>query len=388
MGEEGARAACAGLGTTVGEAPLLPDYAGACIANVVPALLGPHRGTPGGEPPSWLPASAAGAAQVVLLVLDGLGWDQLQERRRLAPTLTAMEGGAIDSVVPTTTATALTSITTGLTPGEHGVVGYRIDVFGEVLNVLRWSVRGDDVRRRLPPERFQPVPPFLGGAHPVVTRAEFAHSGFSAAHLNGGRQVGWRMPSTLVVEVRRLVGRGEPFVYAYYDGVDKVAHEYGLGRHYDAELMAADRLVADLLTVLPPGAALLITADHGQVEVGDRIIALPPDLLECVRLQSGEGRFRWLHARPGRLGALLDAADVFTDVAWVATREQVRDEGWFGPRLTSAAEGRLGDVALVAREPVSFEDPDDSGPFALVARHGSLTSAEVRVPLLAGGPGR
>ena len=45
---------------------------------------------------------------------------------------------------------------------------------------------------------------------------------------------------------------------------------------------------------------------------------------------------------------------------------------------------RLGDVALVARAPVSFHDPADSGPFELVCRHGSLTSAEVLVPLLAG----
>jgi len=81
------------------------------------------------------------------------------------------------------------------------------------------------------------------------------------------------------------------------------------------------------------------------------------------------------------------ATDTFADVAWVVSAEQVRDEAWFGPRLTPPAAARLGDIALVAREAVSFEDPDDSGPFSLVARHGSLTSAEMRVPLLVGGPG-
>ena len=58
------------------------------------------------------------------------------------PTLAAFEGGPITTVAPSTTATALTSITTGLTPGEHGLVGYRIDVGGEVLNVLRWATSG------------------------------------------------------------------------------------------------------------------------------------------------------------------------------------------------------------------------------------------------------
>ena len=70
------------------------------------------------------------------------------------------------------------------------------------------------------------------------------------------------------------------------------------------------------------------------------------------------------------------------DVAWVATKEQMLDEEWFGPTMAPAVRSRLGDVALVAREPVSFHDPADSGPFELVCRHGSLTSAEVNVPLV------
>ena len=126
--------------------PGLPDYAGACITNIVPALL---DGTI--EAPSWIPSAALEADQVVLLVLDGLGWDQLQARRHLAPTLAALAGGPITSVSPTTTATALTSIATGLTPGEHGVVGYRVAVDHEVLNILRWTTPAGDARQRIEP---------------------------------------------------------------------------------------------------------------------------------------------------------------------------------------------------------------------------------------------
>ena len=123
------------------------------------------------------------------------------------------------------------------------------------------------------PNEVQPRRPFLGSAVPVVAKTEFASSGFTQAHLAGVRHVGWRLPSNLAVEVRRLLAAGEPFVYAYYDGIDKIAHEYGLGEHYDAEVAAADRLVADVAAVLPPGAALLVTADHGQVEVPE-VLAL------------------------------------------------------------------------------------------------------------------
>lgn len=366
----------------VGVHPVLPDFDGACVSNIVPALFGPG-GT--SSLPTWMPPAVHGARQVVLLVLDGLGWTQLQARARTAPTLSALGGGPATTVVPSTTSTALTSIATGLTPGEHGVVGYRIDVHGEILNILRWATPKGDARRRIDPGHLQPVRPFLGATAPVVSRAEFATSGFSAAHLAGTRHVGYRVVSTLVVEVGRLLAAGEPFVYAYYDGMDKVAHEYGLGVHYDAELSAVDRLTADLLAVLPPDAALLVTADHGQVDVADRVIRPAAAVLAATRLQSGEGRFRWLHARPGAAGDLLEAASAeHGDVAWVVGAEQVRDEAWFGPRLTPAASSRLGDVALVAREPVSFDDPDDSGPFELVARHGSLTEDEMIVPLVAG----
>src|SRR5690349_14381660 len=111
--------------SVVAEHPVLPDYEGDCACNVVPALLR-------GSAPAWLPAPAVGARQVVLLVLDGLGWEQLQANADVAPTLAGMQGHAIRTVAPSTTATALTSIATGLTPAEHGIIGYRIYLHGDV----------------------------------------------------------------------------------------------------------------------------------------------------------------------------------------------------------------------------------------------------------------
>lgn len=372
-------AALAGKGSAVLDQPLLPDYAGGCIANLVPALLDPTD-----APPAWLPEAAVGADQVVLLTLDGLGWEQLQDRVALAPALASMSGQAITTIAPSTTATALTSIATGLTPGEHGLVGYRIYLDGDVLNVLRWAVNGRDAREKHQPHLIQTGESF-GGHRPVaVTRAEFRQSGFTRAHLEGVRFTGYRVTSTMVAEITRALRQNEPFVYAYYDGVDKVSHEYGFGEVFDAEIRAVDRLVADILEVLPSGAVLVVTADHGQVHVGDRLVRLEPAVLAETEAQSGEGRFRWLHARPGRAEALLEAAAAHhADNAWIVTRDQAVADGWFGPKVTDAARRRLGDVALVAREDVSFHDPDDTGPYELVGRHGSLTPAEMLVPLLA-----
>lgn len=350
------------------------------MTNVAAAVQHPPL-----DVPDWVPrplAESEGAT--VLLTLDGLGWNQLNDRAHLAPTLTGtFEGGAVTTVAPSTTSTALTSIASGATPGEHGVVGYRMAVDGRVLNVLRWATEDGDARKLLPPADFQLHDPFGGQRPPVVTKAEFARSGFTDAHLGGVRFVGYRTMGTLVAEIDRLVRSGEPFVYGYYEGIDKVAHEYGLDFHYDSELRFVDHLVAALLETLPRGTCVAVTADHGQVEVGDNLVELDAGIRDHLSMQSGEGRFRWLHARPGRVRQLLEAAQAHADTGWVVTRDQIVDEGWFGPRVLDAARNRLGDVALVARDPIAYIDPLDTGPYHLIGRHGSLTEAEMLVPFIA-----
>lgn len=356
--------------------PVKPDYGGAWTGALVPALLA-------GAPREWLPAPAVDAEQVVLLVLDGLGWRALAEHR--PPTLSAMAGGPVTTVAPSTTAAALTSITTGLTPAEHGLVGYRIRVGGSLLNVLSWSASGDRAAPLPEPERVQVAPAFLGQRVPVVTRAEFDRSGFTRAHLRGGDFVGWRTPATLVEHVRRRVAAGAPLVYAYSDGVDQVAHAHGLrDEFFAAEVADADRLVARLLDVLPASAALLVTADHGQVHVDPSgLVPLDP-LLPLVSAIAGEGRFRSLHAASGAAQRLHAAAlERFGEQAWVFRRDELFDDGWLGRGAGPAVRGRVGDVVLAAKAAWSFVDPGDPKEARLLARHGSLTRDEIQVPLLA-----
>ncbi len=361
--------------------PLIPEYGAGNIRGIIPALLGPS-GTD--DLPDWMPSLVGGCSQVVVLVLDGLGWDQLSARPEVAPTMSRMQGGPITSVVPTTTATALTSITTGLTPAEHGLIGYRMAVGGEVLNVLRWSVGGVDRRRSFPPADVQSTPAFLGHDVAVVSPRHLENSAFTEAHLRGCRPEGWRAASSIAPRVAELLAQGDRLVYAYYSGIDTIAHERGFGAYYDAELATTDDLVRQVIEILPSGAAVVVTADHGQIEVGDRIVSPPAELLDMLALQSGEGRFRWLHAKPGAAAAVLDMArERFGSSTWVVSVEQVLDEGWMGLSMRPAVRSRLGDVALVPHEPIAFFEPDDVGPYELICRHGSLTSAEMRVPLLA-----
>jgi hypothetical protein len=365
--------------------PVLPDYRGPNLAGVVPALLAP----PGGRP-AWVPPELQSAEQVVLLVADGLGWLQLEDRRHMLPRLSSMSGGSITTVVPSTTATALTSLAVGAAPAHHGVVGYRLVVQApsgpEVMNVLRWRTHSGDARPFVDPGLLQRLDPFNGRPVPVVSRGDFAGTAFTEAHQRGARQVGWFQASSMAVDVRALVAAGEPFVYAYYDGVDRIAHVRGFGDYYDAELVALDRMVGDLLDVLPPSAALAVTADHGQVEVGPRAVELDHRLQSQVSMVSGEARFRWLHAKDGPAGAdrLAElATGIYGDEAWVSTVEQVEEEGWLGGPLDSEVRARLGDVALVPYRPVGYLDHAEAGEFRLVCRHGSMTADEMLVPFIA-----
>ncbi|MGH9059499.1 MAG: alkaline phosphatase family protein, partial [Acidimicrobiales bacterium] len=240
-----------------------------------------------------------------------------------------------------------------------------------------------DARQFFPPREAQTVAPFAGRDVAVVSRGAFAGSGFSSAHLGDTRLAAWAVPSSIAVEVRRLLAAGDPLIYVYYDGVDKIAHLTGLGEHYDAELGATDALVAELAALLTPGAALAVTADHGQVDVGPRLIRLDQEVLAHTTLVSGEARFRWLHAKPGESGPLEESARVhYGQGAWVASLEQTVAEGWFGGPLSDTVRRRLGDVAIVARDAVAYLEPEESGD-RLVCRHGSLTADEMFVPLLA-----
>ena len=364
--------------------PVIPDYSGANLTGIIPGCL---LGT-SGRRPNWFPQPLQDAERIVLLVIDGLGYEQLQRHAHIAPNLMSLVGGPITTIAPSTTASALTSLVTGASPAEHGIVGYRMDMGDSIMNSLRWWSDTRDLRKVHPPATVQPIPPFVGMTIPVVSRAELEGSAFTEAHLRGSRPCGWRAASSIVAQCANLISSGEKFVYAYYDGVDKIAHERGFGAYYDSEIAATDWLVGSLLNTLPSGTTLAITADHGQVQVGDNVVHLSDDIKASLHHQSGEGRFRWLHAKRGQESDLLQiATDSYSDIAWVASRDQVIEEAWLGParggRIADQVKRRLGDVALVPFTATTFDDPLDSGPFSLVCRHGSLTADEMFVPFLA-----
>ena len=402
---------------------VLPDYGGRCITEVIPGLLAGH-------PTELVGNQLASAPTVVLVMVDGLGWHQLRRHRSVAPALAAAADAAapITTVAPSTTAAALASLTTGAAPGEHGLVGYRVPTSAGLLNTLRWRAGGKDARAAVPAHELQPVLPFCGQPVAVVTRAEFRDSGFSTAHLRGGAFWGWRDADPpkkssrqsdssgasqraaadsaadartkerarharrialdraireITECVREAVAQRFRLVYAYFDTLDKVAHEFGIGDEYLATLNGAERLAAAIRSAVPSEVPVVITADHGVVDVPDPPVVVDPDIVALTGGWSGEARMLWLHARPGAAADLLDACQRYAPIAEVAPLSQVLDERWLGRHVSPQARSRLGDLVLVPTATQAFAMPDDKKPsHPLIGRHGGLTAEEMLVPFL------
>ncbi|MBO4207925.1 alkaline phosphatase family protein [Micromonospora echinofusca] len=373
-------------------APVTPRYGTASLADVLPSALA-VLGVPGAADPLGLTARLAGVRRIAVLLVDGLGWYQIPVAAPYAPTLaglTATVGRPLTSGFPSTTPTSLVTLGTGATPGEHGVLGFRVRVpdTDRVLTHVDWS--GDPE-----PRRWQPVPTQLERARAagvtvtVVSRPEYAGSGLTVAANSGGDYRGAAGTDALAVEMLAALAAtdGPTLVSGYHPDLDSRGHVTGVDSvSWRVAAAEVDGLLARLVDGLPPDAALLVTADHGQLNVpADHRFDLDADprLRAGVHLVAGEARVRYLHTEPGAVAdvratwsALLGAA------ADVLTREEAVAAGWFGP-VPEAHLRRVGDLVVVCRETyavvASRTDPGEAG---LIGYHGSCTATEMTVPLL------
>ena len=359
---------------------VLPDYDGRLHhQRRAGAARAARRASRRGCPPLL-----ADADQVVLLVLDGLGWEQLQARRHLAPTLAAMEGGADHhrrAVAPPPPRSPRSPPGCRRASTAWSATASPCD--GEVLNVLRWTTAAGDARQTHPAGEV-PARRRRSAAQrpPVVTRAEFARVGLhrrpprpasASLGLPHARHAG-RPRSTGACARRRAVRLR--LLRRPRQGGPRVRPRRALRRRARAGSTTSSPTCS---RSCPAGAALVVTADHGQVDVGRRRRrAAAPTCSPTCSMQSGEGRFRWLHARAGRAAALRDAAlDAHGDDAWVAPASRRSTRAGSGPRSPTRRSARLGDVPWSPGATWPSTTRTTPGPYELVGRHGSLTPAEM-----------
>ena len=371
-----------------------PRYGEASLADVMPSVLA-CLGVPGAHDALHLESVLHDVRTVVVLLLDGFGHALLPQARPWAPTLTSLADGApvLTAGFPTTTPVSLTTLGTGAPPGAHGVLGFFLRVPGsdQIVNHIRWH---DDPN----PLRWQPLATQFdraraaGVAPYVVSRPEYDGTGLSRAAFRGSRYVpapGIELTAELVIETAR-VSRGRTLIYTYDPSVDSSGHVYGVGSvPWRRAVADVDHLATILLERLPRHSALVVTADHGQLNVPaeNRFdLDTDPRLRAGVEVVAGEARVRYLHTAPGARDDVIAAwQSVLGSAAIVVSRDQAVAEGWFGP-VPEAHLQRVGDVvAMCTGDHVVLATKTDPPSVAnFVGFHGSATPAEMYIPMLVG----
>jgi hypothetical protein len=373
----------------------VPAYGTATLADVLPgaaAALGVPiaRGDLPADPLD-LTAALEGARRVMLLLIDGLGADLLSAHADLAPTLAALARpvGDLSAPCPSTTPVSLATLGTGLPPGSHGILGFVTDVPGEdrTLNHVQWADDPD-------PDLWQPRRTVFEQAEaagiPATAVGPYAYagSGLTRAVYRGATYTGAVSHGDLcALALRSLAATPRALVYGYIPELDLTGHVRGIDSpSWRAQLQLVDRLVGQLVAGLPDDAALLVTADHGMLDVPADFrfdLDQEPALTDGVRVLAGEPRARYVHARPGAESDVLAAwRDGLGERAWVASRDEAVASGVFGP-VDDALAARIGDVVALARGSWALVTPErEPGPSRLAAYHGSLTATELAIPLL------
>lgn len=335
-------------------------------------------------------------SSAVVVLVDGLGASNLSARAGHARTLAGRmaKRDVIRTVFPSTTAAAIASFATGLMPGAHGLMGYRVPdrTNDRVVNQLSgWD-------ELMVPETWQPHPTVFDRAVERGIRAvavggtRYATSGFTRAVLRGAEYRAGATVADRFAEALRIVREGPALVYVYVSELDQIAHAHGWeSDRWITALESLDAEVAGFERRMPAGTGLLVTADHGMVDVPAHrhvFVDARPDLLDGVRHVAGEPRCLGLVLEPGLDAAARDAVvDGWREAegsrAWVLSGDDAVAAGLYG-EVEPRNRDRIADVLIVARAGVAYYDRRDADRRgeSMIGQHGSLTDEETRIPLI------
>jgi hypothetical protein len=364
-----------------------PAYGERSLADVVPGVARALGTALGDEAPGLVLPEAP---SYVVFLVDGMGAELLTRHAHAAPYLSSLmtESSTGTAGVPSTTATSLTSLGTGLPPGGHGLVGFtaRIPGTDKLLNHLWWD-------KQIDPHEWQPHPTAFArlseaGVHVTsVNKREFEGSGLTIASQRGADYVGANKVGERIAAAVSAAGTTPSLTYVYDSDLDWTGHKFGVAStQWLQQLSMVDAQAEQLREALPSSTRLLVVADHGMVDSApesrvdvDEVL----DLRDGVTLVGGEARFRHLYCAAGAVDDVATAwREVLGDRALVVTRDQAVHEGWFGPvdthvlpRLGDVMVACDGDLAIVSTVDFPYEN-------SLVGLHGSMTSAEMSIPIL------
>jgi hypothetical protein len=341
--------------------------------------------------PETIDSLALGRAEnrEVLILIDGMGQDAIDKYGDQFPIFDELKQvKKLYTNFPSTTATSLSTLGTGVLPGVHGMLGYTIRVprsDNRLLNALKWDERVDPVMWQKVPTLFErAVSAGVSVTHVAAKRYE--GSGFTQAALRGAKYVGANGVDEMATAVSAALKPQPSFVYTYLNTLDSAGHSDGVGSDkWLTALQQVSEFITKVKQLAPAGTRIWVTSDHGMVNSTEQVILGQDNkLLENVTLIGGEPRARHIYIKEGAASeTIAQWQEFFGNKAKVLSKESAIKDGLFGPVVTEDSHDRLGDLIAIANNDLILVDParvrEES---SMVGHHGGVTDIEVEIPLL------
>ena len=369
---------------------LRPCYEGRSILNVSESLLR-HYGVDSSKGLGFDPFGTRKG--IALILMDSLGFDLLVGCARdvgIAKLISRLGIEPLTSTFPSATATALATVCTALPPARHGVVGGLVFIrrLGLVANMLQLSsiadprrdsllslgVKGEELMRgKTVFERLEGIRCY------VMSRRQISDTGISKLVYRGADRLGFISPSDMFVRMRKLLDEGV-FVFAYWDALDPIVHEYGIGEEACAEVGSFLRAMKEEL-LERTDASVALFGDHGQLEVDEVVEASKLKwLLKGIEIPpTGEMRASYIHPREGYLEQLEDR---LSKLGLNPMRSKLAvKEGLFGGG-GKLLRDRIGELVVLPSRGKVFYYSYRGGGLKVKGMHGGMEREEMLVPLL------
>ena len=341
--------------------------------------------------PETIDSLSLGSAEnrEVLILIDGMGQDAIDKYGDQFPIFDELKQvKKLYTNFPSTTATSLSTLGTGVLPGVHGMLGYTVRVprsDNRLLNALKWDERVDPVMWQKVPTLFERA--VLAGVSVThVAAKRYEGSGFTQAALRGAKYVGANGVDEMATAVSAALKPQPSFVYTYLNTLDSAGHSDGVGSDkWLTALQQVSEFITKVKQLAPAGTRIWVTSDHGMVNSTEQIILGQDNkLLENVTLIGGEPRARHIYIKEGAASeTIAQWQEFFGNKARVLSKESAIKDGLFGPVVTEDSHDRLGDLIAIANNDLILVDPtrvrEES---SMVGHHGGVTDIEVEIPLL------
>jgi predicted AlkP superfamily pyrophosphatase or phosphodiesterase len=325
------------------------------------------------------------ALHVVLILIDGLGWLALNEHRELIPHVVLEKSEPWSADVPTTTPTGLGAIGTGLSAGEHGLVGasFYLPETQEILAPLRWPAGLSPVMVQPETTMFEHMAR-AGVRVSTIGPAAYRESGLTRAVLRGGAYLAADTVAHYGDAIHAAQsGASTSFTYVYWPDLDRTGHRYGVAsQQWRMALTVVDSLIAEVMSRSLPNSSIVVTADHGMVDVtdSDRISVEELRSLRLVDFQvAGEPRFRHLFVADHVEQVAKHLKDEIGHGFDVFTRQEFEASGCLGP-LDPLLADRVGDIVCIGRDRWMLASHTDQRVSGFIGQHGARTPQEQLIP--------